>query len=494
MRSPKFLSLGLLAAALLVTATPGCATEAADEDAAVSEAELEEATTRPTGIYEATALPKKVAYLTFDDGPGAWTSAVLDVLRDEGAKATFFVCSHANDRVKPAAKHGLAPYRGELLRMLDEGHVIGNHTTHHHDLAKLSAGDVAEELDRNERELNDVLVKAGRSPVALTTIRPPFGSPFKNGGASAVVGPAFARRGINVLWNADSGDSSGWVRGDWLEPSRYSDSLFYDPSRPEFQAKVRDVRAASLAQADGRGLVILFHDIHATTRDALRPVVQELKRRGYTFGTAEDLSRAALQRPSADASPACERFRETGQETCGRLRDFWASNGALPVFGFPTAPASARRSADGKTYYAQWFERNRLEVHPENARPYHVLLGRLGVEALERQRRDWAREFAPEQPRPGCTYFAETKHNVCDERGGLGFKTYWEGRGLAGLRGREASLALFGLPLSDAHEELVGPDRKRLRVQWFERARMEWHPGNPDGSKVLLGLLGNELR
>jgi hypothetical protein len=54
------------------------------------------------------------------------------------------------------------------------------------------------------------------------------------------------------------------------------------------------------------------------------------------------------------------------------------------------------------------------------------------------------------------------------------------------------SLALFGLPLTEARMATNAAGDTVL-TQWFERARFEWHPGNPDAFKVLLGLLGREV-
>src|SRR5512147_1803871 len=81
-------------------------------------------------------------------------------------------------------------------------------------------------------------------------------------------------------------------------------------------------------------------------------------------------------------------FPETNQCISGRIRAFWEQNGGLPVFGFPTTPQHEEVVA-GKPYQAQWFERNRMELHPENQPPYDVLLGRLGVDRLQQQGRDW---------------------------------------------------------------------------------------------------------
>ena len=55
--------------------------------------------------------------------------------------------------------------------------------------------------------------------------------------------------------------------------------------------------------------------------------------------------------------------------------------------GFPVAEQTSQQ-VEGKPLQLQWFERNRLELHPENARPYDVLLGRLGADSLAAQKRD----------------------------------------------------------------------------------------------------------
>lgn len=79
----------------------------------------------------------KVA-LTFDDGPDArWTPRLLDILRDRKVRATFFVIG------ENALRHP------ELLRRMErEGHAIGNHTYSHAALTKLSAEQIAEEVDK----------------------------------------------------------------------------------------------------------------------------------------------------------------------------------------------------------------------------------------------------------------------------------------------------------------------------------------------------------
>ncbi len=76
-------------------------------------------------------------------------------------------------------------------------------------------------------------------------------------------------------------------------------------------------------------------------------------------------------------------------------------------------------------------------------------------------------------------YFSQTGHNL-----GNGFLTYWQQNG---------GLARFGLPLSEEHLELNAATGQQYTVQWFERARFEWHPENAGTPyMILLGLLGKE--
>ena len=73
--------------------------------------------------------------------------------------------------------------------------------------------------------------------------------------------------------------------------------------------------------------------------------------------------------------------------------------------------------------------------------------------------------------------------------------TYWQTHGLndPALDPYGDSLALFGLPLTRP-QMVTNSSGDTVLTQWFERARFEWHPNKPDQFKVLLGLLGNELR
>lgn len=175
--------------------------------------------------------------------------------------------------------------------------------------------------------------------------------------------------------------------------------------------------------------------------------------------------------------------------------NYWRANGGLPIFGYPLAPASAELTGEGAALTSQWTERNRLELHVEAPPAYRVQLGRIGAERLVQIGRDWGAEPREPGPLPGCLWFAETGRNVCDQAAGGGFRSYWEANGLRqpGLAAYQRSLALFGLPLTSAAPER-GPDGALIITQWFERARFEWHPDNPAAFRVLLGLLGDEVR
>ncbi len=175
---------------------------------------------------------------------------------------------------------------------------------------------------------------------------------------------------------------------------------------------------------------------------------------------------------------------------------YWQNNGGLPVFGYPLGPRElAAPEPNSAPLYLQWTERNRLESHPDAPVDYHVQLGRMGAERMAQLGHDPAAEPVEVGPQDGCLWFAETRHNVCDQANGLGFRSYWEGHGLriSTLNAYQRSLALFGLPLTTAKIELSANGEPFL-TQWFERARFEWHPAESNDYKVLLGLLGNELR
>ena len=206
---------------------------------------------------------------------------------------------------------------------------------------------------------------------------------------------------------------------------------------------------------------------------------------GLSFQTSSPTPTVPLPNTGPDSAPTLT-FPATGFSLSGTLLSFWKLNGGLPIFGYPI---DSERESNGQLF--QWFERNRLEVHPENASPYNVLLGRLGVQALAQQGIDWQTLPKVNSAPADCKYFAVTGHALCGD-----FLGYWQSNGLSFDGGTTKtyaeSLALFGYPISEPQME-TNSSGDRVLTQWFERARMEIHPENTTAYRVLLGRLGSEL-
>jgi peptidoglycan/xylan/chitin deacetylase (PgdA/CDA1 family) len=137
----------------------------------------------------APARPSELA-LTFDDGPNpAWTPQLLDILAAHRAPATFFMVGQFA-QAEPAL----------VRRIADAGHLIGNHTWSHPNLAHSSARRIREELTRTHETLQQLTGK----PVQF--FRPPFGArrPFALRIAQELGMTA-------VTWNA--------MTNDWTELS-----------------------------------------------------------------------------------------------------------------------------------------------------------------------------------------------------------------------------------------------------------------------------------
>jgi hypothetical protein len=168
--------------------------------------------------------------------------------------------------------------------------------------------------------------------------------------------------------------------------------------------------------------------------------------------------------------PAVVYFPETGNTLRGGFLNFWRTTGNLPIFGYPITEEFPNPDTGVTT---QYFERAVFEWHPNNPAEWRVLLYRLGAKVAAG--RDGETAFQPAAPldEPNCTFFFETEHNLC-----AGFRSYWETYG---------ALPVFGFPIS---EEFTEDGRT---VQYFERARFEWHPENHGTIyEFLLGHLGVE--
>ncbi len=142
----------------------------------------------PELILRQAKSPQKMVALTFDDGPDrVYTPAILDILRDRGVKASFFLIGNRVDEYPDVAK-----------RIVDEGHIVGNHTYTHPELSKASGDVLRQELSLTEKALS----RLGVSGTAF--FRPPYGA----------ISPSLVEEagslGYRVaLWSIDSLDWRG---------------------------------------------------------------------------------------------------------------------------------------------------------------------------------------------------------------------------------------------------------------------------------------------
>jgi hypothetical protein len=226
-------------------------------------------------------------------------------------------------------------------------------------------------------------------------------------------------------------------------------------------------------------------DVAYLNRPDVLPAAQDLIRRTTDLKLLPNVWPAGPQRShpawlpvgAFTDTPDHRYFREVGHSLGHPFLAYWQSHGGLPVFGFPLGEAYEEISAtDGKLYLVQYFERERLEFHPENPPAFRIQLGLLGHN-LTNNRADGP--FAGVAAPAGRTYFAATRHSA-----GGAFLAYWQGHG---------GLSQFGYPISEEYDAVSPTDGKVYRTQYFERARFEWHPELPDPYRVSLGLLGVEL-
>lgn len=210
------------------------------------------------------SVPGKYVALTFDDGPhGALTPRILDILARHNAKGTFFVLGQR------AAQHPEI-----LARAVAQGCEIGSHTWNHINFARSSREKIHQELDRTAAAIRSA---TGRNP---RVIRPPYGA-----GSGAVINDIYETYGTpSILWDVDT--------NDWRKPG--------------VQTVIN--RAVNGARP---GSIILVHDIHSSTADAIEGIVTGLQSKGYTLVTVSELidmgrrwALASGKQPTAPAQPA----------------------------------------------------------------------------------------------------------------------------------------------------------------------------------------------
>ena len=180
---------------------------------------------------------KRVA-LTFDDGPNSSTTPrLLEGLRERGVKATFFVIGKSADNNRDIIK-----------TMYEDGHLIGNHTNTHCNLAGMSC-----EAAQNELMLANSVIK-DITGFDTDYVRPPFGECGKQLDSELNM--------FKVMWDIDPRD---WSVQNTKSIVNYVVSHVED------------------------GDIILLHDIFETSVDSALEIVDILQAEGYEFVTVDEI-------------------------------------------------------------------------------------------------------------------------------------------------------------------------------------------------------------
>jgi peptidoglycan/xylan/chitin deacetylase (PgdA/CDA1 family) len=176
---------------------------------------------------------QKAVMLTFDDGPGRALPEILDILRTENVQAGFFWQSRL--------LHSKRPWK----RVIDEGHLIGTHSTNHRNLVRLSYEEQLADLSRSKKAITDL---TGQD---VEYFRPPFGQYNDDTIAAA------AEIGLQtVMWRISS--------MDW--------ELQNDPQQ------ILTYVTESLED----GAIILLHELPQTVK-ILPALIQQIKEQGFQF-------------------------------------------------------------------------------------------------------------------------------------------------------------------------------------------------------------------
>ena len=176
------------------------------------------------------------------------------------------------------------------------------------------------------------------------------------------------------------------------------------------------------------------------------------------------------------AKAGCTYFAATQHNLCAGFEAYWNKFGGLEIFGMPI---TEEFQENGLT--VQYFERARFEWHP-GAWPSHfdVELGLVGDEVTAGRQAETPFMPTSASGSSDCTFYAATGHNLC-----AGFQAYWNMYG---------GLAVYGYPISEEFQEKNLDTGQTYTVQYFQRGRFEWHPGeNPSHFDVELGRLGAQV-
>ncbi|MBJ7327988.1 MAG: polysaccharide deacetylase family protein [Chthoniobacterales bacterium] len=209
---------------------------------------------RVPATYNSVHTNRRVLALTFDDGPSAeLTPKLLDLLKKEGVRATFFVIG-SNVQAHPDIAR----------RIVAEGHEIANHSWSHPQLPRLGA----ERLEQEIKNTTDIIEQTTGQRV--TMMRPPYGAINER-----VKNAIIKTHGLDLLmWSVDP--------RDW--------------TRPGPEAVERRLLAGAAP-----GAIMLCHDIHSGTIAAMPGTIAQLKAKGYSFATVSELLAMDEPRPPKPA-------------------------------------------------------------------------------------------------------------------------------------------------------------------------------------------------
>ena len=209
------------------------------------------ATEDPSITFNSVHVDGPYVAMTFDDGPSATlTPKLLDLLAAHHIKATFFVIGE-----------NVAEHPEIVARAAREGHEIANHSWSHPNLGKMSGDNVRSQLQRTDDAIQNA---TGKRP---TLMRPPYGSIT-----------AREKRWIHdefgyqiILWDVDP--------YDWKRPGA---------------AVVRN----RILKETQPGSIVLSHDIHPGTIEAMPSTLDALEAKGFKFVTVSELIRMVTPKPS----------------------------------------------------------------------------------------------------------------------------------------------------------------------------------------------------
>ena len=216
----------------------------------------------PSLKYSYTSCNVEGPYIaiTFDDGPSAQlTPRLLDILKERGIRATFFVVGR-----------NVAEYPDIVRRMDSEGHEIANHSWSHPALTQMGTEGLRKQIENT----NDAIEKiTGKRP---SLMRPPYGA------TSSTLNRRFTEdyRLKVILWSVDP--------LDWKY--RNANRVY-----------------SSITQNTQPGSIILAHDIHATTVAAMPSTLDALTAKGYKFVTVSELISRELPAQLVKKEPAAAR-------------------------------------------------------------------------------------------------------------------------------------------------------------------------------------------